>query len=281
MKRTIHLILIIGLSLIFTYCSNNQKPAEEQQKDTEQTQIEEKQNKEEPEVITDTTASEQTAENEAAQELTANEPEAVPAEKEEPAKQEPPVLDKQVKILIKTSMGNITAVLYNETPKHRDNFIKNIKDGWYENSPWHRIIANFMIQGGQNADGRVDRGYTIPAEFRPQFFHKKGALAAARQPDEVNPQMASSSCQFYIVQGQVLNTEQLNMFAQRYNLNLTKEQIKAYTTIGGSPHLDGTYTIFGEVTEGLDVVDKLAAVKTGPGAKPVENISMTIEIIED
>jgi peptidyl-prolyl cis-trans isomerase B (cyclophilin B) len=188
--------------------------------------------------------------------------------------------EKQVKVVISTNFGDMTAILYNETPQHRDNFIKLVKEGWYEGSPWHRVIKNFMIQGGQNKDGRMDPGYKVPAEFVPEKFHKKGALAAARLPDNINPEMASSGSQFYVVQGQVLTPESLDMFAQRYNLALTEEQIEAYTTIGGTPHLDGTYTVFGEVIDGLDVIDKIAAVKTGQGDKPVENISMSIKIVE-
>ncbi len=186
----------------------------------------------------------------------------------------------QVKVIIHTDYGDMTAILYNETPKHRDNFIKLVKEGWYEGSPWHRVINNFMIQGGQNADGRLDPGYTVPAEFVPGLFHKKGALAAARQPDQVNPRKASSGSQFYIVQGQVLTPEVLNNYAKRYNLMLTDDQIEAYTTIGGTPHLDGSYTVFGEVIDGLDVIDKIAAVKTGPGDQPVEKTTMSIEIVE-
>ncbi|MCF8367408.1 MAG: peptidylprolyl isomerase [Bacteroidales bacterium] len=188
--------------------------------------------------------------------------------------------NKQVKVLIKTTYGDMTAVLYNETPKHRDNFVKLINEGWYNNSPFHRVIKNFMIQGGQNADGTVDIGYKVPAEFVYGLFHKKGALAAARQPDQVNPEKASSGNQFYIVQGTVLQAEQLEMFGKRSGVSYTEEQIKAYTTVGGAPHLDGSYTVFGEVIDGLDVIDKIAAVKTGQMDKPVEDVSMTISIIK-
>ncbi|GAB4323536.1 MAG: peptidylprolyl isomerase [Bacteroidales bacterium] len=186
----------------------------------------------------------------------------------------------QTKIKIHTPMGDMMAVLYNETPKHRDNFIKLVRSGWYEKSPWHRVINHFMIQGGQNADGRLDPGYTVPAEFVPGLFHKKGVLAAARMPDQVNPEKASSGSQFYIVQGKVYTPEELDMIARRYNVNLTNEQIEAYTTVGGTPHLDGTYTVFGEVIEGLDVIDKIASVKTGEYDRPVENVWMEISIIE-
>ena len=188
--------------------------------------------------------------------------------------------EKETLVLIKTSLGDITVKLYNDTPLHRDNFIKLINEGWYNNSPFHRVINNFMIQGGHNEDGRVDPGYTIPAEFRSNHIHKKGALAAARQGDQVNPKKASSGCQFYIVQGQVLTPAHIQMYQQRMGLTFTQEQIEAYTTVGGTPHLDGEYTVFGEVVEGLDVIDKIAKVKTGYMDVPVEAVTMTIEILK-
>ena len=188
--------------------------------------------------------------------------------------------EKETLVLIKTSLGDITVKLYNDTPLHRDNFIKLINEGWYNNSPFHRVINNFMIQGGHNQDGSVDPGYTIPAEFRANHIHKKGALAAARQGDHVNPKKASSGCQFYIVQGQVLTDAHIQMYQQRMGLTFTKEQIKAYTTVGGTPHLDGEYTVFGEVVEGLEIIDKIAKVKTGYMDVPVEAVTMTIEILK-
>jgi cyclophilin family peptidyl-prolyl cis-trans isomerase len=188
--------------------------------------------------------------------------------------------EKETLVLIKTSLGDITVKLYNDTPLHRDNFIKLINEGWYNNSPFHRVINNFMIQGGHNQDGSVDPGYTIPAEFRANHFHKKGALAAARQGDQVNPQRASSGCQFYIVQGQVLTEAHIEMYKQRYGLTFTPEQVEAYTTVGGTPHLDGQYTVFGEVVEGLEIVDAIAKVKTGYMDVPVEPVVMSIEILK-
>ncbi len=188
--------------------------------------------------------------------------------------------EKETLVLIKTTKGNITVKLYNDTPLHRDNFIKLINEGWYNNSPFHRVINNFMIQGGHNEDGSVDPGYTIPAEFRPNHIHKKGALAAARQGDQVNPKKASSGCQFYIVQGQVLTEAHIEMYKQRYGLTFTPEQVEAYTTVGGTPHLDGEYTVFGEVVEGLEVIDAIAKVKTGYMDVPVEPVTMTIEILK-
>ncbi len=184
-------------------------------------------------------------------------------------------------VLIKTSYGDIKCKLYNDTPKHRDNFIKLINEGWYNDSPFHRIIKGFMIQGGGNKDGRQDPGYTVPAEILPNHFHKKGALCAARQGDDVNPLKASSGCQFYLVQGTVLSDATLTSYEQRYKKTYSAEQRKAYTTIGGAPWLDGDYTVFGEVVSGLDVIDKLAAVPTTkPGDKPVTPVTMKIEIVK-
>ena len=188
--------------------------------------------------------------------------------------------EKETVVVIKTSMGTIKAKLYNDTPKHRDNFIKLVNEGWYNGSPFHRVIKDFMIQGGQNADGRLDPGYRVPAEIKDNHFHKKGALAAARQPDQVNPQKASSGSQFYIVQGKVYDDRTLDMFESRMGKVFNARQRQAYKTVGGTPHLDGDYTVFGEVTEGLDIVDKIAAVKTGYMDVPVEPvtiISVTIE----
>jgi cyclophilin family peptidyl-prolyl cis-trans isomerase len=188
--------------------------------------------------------------------------------------------EKETVVVVKTSMGTIKAKLYNDTPLHRDNFIKLVNDGWYNGSPFHRVIKEFMIQGGQNADGRLDPGYKVPAEIKDNHFHKKGALCAARQGDQVNPQKASSGSQFYIVQGKVYDDRTLDMFESRMGKVFSARQRQAYKTVGGTPHLDGDYTVFGEVTEGLDVVDKIAAVKTGAMDVPVNSvtiISVTIE----
>lgn len=187
----------------------------------------------------------------------------------------------QTKVLITTSMGNITVVLYNETPLHRDNFIKLINEGWYEGSNFHRVINKFMIQGGQRKDGTQDPGYTVPAEFRAQYFHKKGALAAARQADQVNPQKASSGCQFYIVQGEVFTDQKLNDMETRMGKKFTEQQRQDYKTIGGTPHLDGSYTVFGEVIQGLDVVERIAAVPTSPqGNVPLTPVTFSMKILK-
>ena len=183
-------------------------------------------------------------------------------------------------VVIHTTQGDITAKLYNDTPLHRDNFIKLVNEGWYEGSPFHRVINQFMIQGGGNKDGKQDPGYTVEAEFRPNHFHKKGVLSAARMGNQVNPEKRSSGSQFYIVQGRVYDDRYLNAVTAQTGQTFTEEQKAAYSTIGGTPHLDGGYTVFGEVLTGFDVIDKIAAVETGKGDVPVVPITMTIEIIE-
>ena len=251
-------------------------------------------------------------------------------------------MGKETVLKIETSMGDIKVKLYNETPKHRDNFIKLAKDGTYNGTLFHRVIKDFMVQAGdpesKNAPkgkmlGSGDVGYTVPAEFvYPKYFHKKGALSAARQGDEVNPKKESSGCQFYIVTGKVFNdstllnmeqqknqnkvTEAFNALAQKHmkeiykmrkandqdglyalqdtlfiqaeaeaakqpDFHFTPEQIKAYTTVGGTPHLDGEYTVFGEVVEGMDIVDKIQQVKTDRSDRPEEDVKIiNVSVIE-
>ena len=193
-----------------------------------------------------------------------------------------------VKII--TSYGNMTLKLYNETPLHRDNFLKLVKQGFYDSLLFHRVINTFMIQGGdpdsRNAApgamlGQGGPGYTIPAEIKPDFVHKKGALAAARMGDAVNPSKASSGSQFYLVQGRVYTLEELNMMEQRYGLKFSPKQKEAYSTVGGTPHLDNAYTVYGEITEGLSVIDAIAAVKTGQNDRPVKDVVMSMELIRD
>ena len=243
-------------------------------------------------------------------------------------------------ILIKTEFGEIKVKLFDDTPKHRDNFIKLVSEGFYNDLLFHRVINHFMVQGGdpnsRNAQpdiqlGGGSPGYTIPAEINPKYFHKKGALAAARLGGPRNPQKESSGSQFYIVQGKIfrpgeLDTMEMNMNKQRKDLMLREnfqavnnqltefqqknnkigfdklvaeinmkvdslfdaspkymispEKRQAYTTIGGYPSLDGEYTVFGEVVEGLDVIDKIAAVQTNQANRPLQDIKMKIELVK-
>jgi cyclophilin family peptidyl-prolyl cis-trans isomerase len=197
--------------------------------------------------------------------------------------------DTRTKVKISTDYGDMTIALYNETPKHRDNFIKLAEEGFYDGTLFHRVIQAFMIQGGDPASknaqagamlGNGGPGYTIPAEFNPKFYHKKGALAAARQGDNVNPKKESSGSQFYIVQGKVVSESDLRMFEQRMKVKFTPEQIKTYTTVGGTYHLDGSYTVFGEVIDGMEVIDKIAAVQTNRMNRPLKDIKMTVKLIK-
>jgi len=184
------------------------------------------------------------------------------------------------KFIIHTDYGDMKGYLYNDTPQHRDNFVKLVNEGWFEGSIFHRVIQDFMIQGGHSAEGKVDPGYTVPAEIMPNHFHKKGALSAARMGDQVNPAKASSGSQFYIVEGNIYNEATLKNMEAQSGKSFNEEQIKAYTTVGGTPHLDGSYTVFGQIADGFGVIDKIAAVKTATGDKPVKDVKMTIEIVE-
>jgi peptidyl-prolyl cis-trans isomerase B (cyclophilin B) len=196
---------------------------------------------------------------------------------------------KEYKVLISTEYGDMVVILYNETPLHRDNFLKLAKEGFYDGTIFHRVIRNFMIQGGdpetRNAVAGAQYGnggppYTIPAEFNKKYFHKKGALAAARTGDNMNPKKESSGSQFYIVQGQVLTFEQLTSIETRNRIKFSPEQKQAYTTVGGTPFLDQSYTVFGEVVSGLEVIDKIAAVRTLPGDRPEKDVKMTVTLVE-
>ena len=181
--------------------------------------------------------------------------------------------DRKRDVLIQTTMGDIVVRLSDSTPLHRDNFLKLVKVGYYDSVLFHRVIKDFMIQGGDpnsiratagQSLGNGGPGYTVPAEFRKTLFHKKGALAAARMGDNANPTKASSGSQFYIVQGKVFTDGGLDS-VETFRLNGRKipaEQRAVYKTIGGIPHLDQGYTVYGEVVKGLDVVDKIAAVQT-------------------
>ncbi|HEY5123467.1 MAG TPA: peptidylprolyl isomerase [Ignavibacteria bacterium] len=248
-----------------------------------------------------------------------------------------PVGNENTTVSIITTLGDIKIKLYDGTPLHRDNFIRLIKTGFYDGISFHRIIKNFMIQAGDPAtkSGQVKnlpdsiKTYTIPSEFNNLYFHKKGALAAARQGNEVNPEMRSSGTQFYIVQGVKSTDDELNLAEQRINSNIkqrlfstimketadsvrlsgktltdgeiqeissvkmfqyltnnkdykiSEEQRNIYKTIGGTPRLDGTYTVFGEVIEGLDIIDRIAEVQTDSNDKPVNDIKIIkIKIIK-
>ncbi|NNM94921.1 MAG: peptidylprolyl isomerase [Bacteroidia bacterium] len=253
---------------------------------------------------------------------------------------------KETEVAINTTMGRIVVELYDETPKTRDNFLKLVRSNFYDSTLFHRVIKEFMIQAGDPASkhaqpaallGNGDAGYTVPAEFVPSLIHKKGAIAMARQGDDVNPTKASSGCQFYIVQGKVFTNEQLDryekaansgleqkvffqildkpenagvkqrfiqfqnassidslraiwlqfqpetdsIFAKMPHFSFTPEQRKAYTTVGGAPHLDGSYTVFGEVTAGMDVVDKIAEVPVDSNNRPLTDVRiLSMEIVK-
>lgn len=195
---------------------------------------------------------------------------------------------------IKTPKGSMFARLYDETPQHRDNFLKLAREGFYDGTNFHRIIKSFMIQGGDpysknpataDMSGTGGPGYTIEAEIQPRFFHKKGALAAARQGDNINPQKRSSGSQFYIVQGNTYNANQLESLEKRIQyakpgFTWTPEQKAEYAQSGGTPHLDGDYTVFGEIINGFDVLDEIAKVPTLPGDRPTEEMKMQIVLKE-
>lgn len=192
--------------------------------------------------------------------------------------------EKKVAVLMQTTMGDVRLELCDETPQHRDNFVKLVGEGYFDGVLFHRVIENFMIQGGDPdsrtaqpgqflGDGGPD--YTIPAEFRyPALFHKRGALAAAREGDAVNPQMASSGSQFYIVWGKVFTDEELDSMQERIHnrVQFEGEVRETYKTLGGTPHLDGAYTVFGYVTEGLEVVEAIQKVATDENDRPTEDV---------
>ncbi|OAV64140.1 putative peptidyl-prolyl cis-trans isomerase [Bacteroidales bacterium Barb6XT] len=197
--------------------------------------------------------------------------------------------EKETLVLIDTDMGKIKVRLFNETPLHRDNFIKNVNDRLYDGLLFHRVIRQFMIQGGDTESknalpevhlGEGDLGYTVPAEFVfPRYFHKRGMLCAARTGDGENPEKASSASQFYIVTGKHFTGMDLDKIEKNEDKSFTPEQRKAYMEEGGTPHLDGNYTVFGEVVSGMKAVDKIQFSPVGNEDRPLKNIkikSMTI-----
>ena len=191
--------------------------------------------------------------------------------------------DKTTKVLIKTTMGNITIELYNETQVHKENFIKLVKEKYYDGVLFHRVINEFMVQTGdpesKNATaggsyGSGGPGYTIPAEIIPKYFHKKGSLSAARTGDRANPMRRSSGSQFYLVTGKKYTNAELDSFEKRMNTVFTAKQREVYTTIGGTPHLDAQYTVFGQVIKGIEVIDKIQTVETASGDRPVVDVKI-------
>ncbi|MFN6379871.1 MAG: peptidylprolyl isomerase [Flavobacteriales bacterium] len=204
-----------------------------------------------------------------------------------------PVPTTNVKVKMTTTYGEMIIQLYDETPKHRDNFIKLVNEKYYDSLLFHRCIKGFMIQGGdpnsRNAApgqqlGVGGPGYTVDAEFNPLLIHKKGALAAARQGDMVNPKKSSSGSQFYIVQGRTMNDaqiDQMQAYVQQKNpgFTYTPEQRELYKTVGGTAQLDMDYTVFGEVIQGLEVIDAINSQPTAPGDRPLQNIIMKIEFV--
>lgn len=245
-----------------------------------------------------------------------------------------------MKVKIQTTLGDIVVRLYDETPLHRDNFVKLVKEGYYDGTLFHRVIADFMIQGGDPDSkgapagkmlGTGGPGYTVPAEIKPGLFHKRGALAAARQGDEVNPERRSSGSQFYIVWGQIYKEGQMAQMARQMEMMqvqnafnalardhrneimqyrrernqaalmelqeklveqataaaaaqgpaLSPEAMATYCTFGGTPPLDGQYTVFGEVEQGLEVVEAIQNVKTGAGDRPSEDVVMNMTLVQE
>jgi cyclophilin family peptidyl-prolyl cis-trans isomerase len=194
-------------------------------------------------------------------------------------------------VKISTAYGAVIIRLYNETPQHRDNFIKLAKKGFYNGTLFHRVIQNFMIQGGDPDSrdtsknkpgaelGNGDVGYTVPSEFYESLFHKRGALAAARDD---NPTKASSGCQFYIVEGKRFTDEDLDkLIAGRLKGRvIPAAQREIYKTVGGTPHLDQNYTVYGEVVTSIDMVDRIAAVKKDEHDRPLENVPMTVTVLK-
>lgn len=190
-------------------------------------------------------------------------------------------------VIITTKFGDIEIMLYDKTPLHRENFIRLANSGYFDSTLFHRVVSHFVIQGG-DPDSKKARpglvlgnggpGYEIPAEFIPEYIHKRGAVGMARESDDINPLKKSSGSQFYIVTGKIFNDEQLNKIEVKYKKKFNSKEREIYKTIGGSPHLDGNYTVFGEVVRGMDVVDKIATVKTDSNNRPLDDIIMIVKL---
>ncbi len=192
-------------------------------------------------------------------------------------------------VKLETEYGTVIIMLYNKTPVHRDNFIKLVKEHFYDSLLFHRVISGFMIQGGDPESKYAKAGatlgdgglkYTLAPEFDTALFHKKGALAAAREGDDVNPKKRSSSAQFYIVEGKTFNDGQMDKMEERLNIKIPENHRKIYRTIGGAPFLDMNYTVFGEVESGFDVIDKIANVPKDANDRPLQNIRMKITLLK-
>lgn len=195
---------------------------------------------------------------------------------------------------IRTESGTMMVLLYDETPAHRDNFIKLVKEGHYDSLLFHRVVPGFMIQGGDPGSrtakpgqmlGNGGPGYTLPAEIVPGLIHRKGALAAARQGEDVNPELRSSGSQFYIVQGRTHTTEDLDLIVRRQarygiGLHYSADDRMDYERQGGTPHLDGAYTVFGQVMAGMEVIDAIAAMECDQGDRPQKDVRMFMRILE-
>ena len=204
----------------------------------------------------------------------------------------------RAEVELETTEGNIRIALFNETPQHRDNFMKLVRMEFYDSLLFHRVIKDFMIQGGDLnsrhakpgqllGEGELD--YTIEPEFRlPQIYHRRGVIASARESDKVNPERRSGAAQFYIVWGKVYDDRRLASVQERLDsatngqVKLTPEMIETYKTVGGTPHLDGQYTVFGEITEGLDVVDRIQQMETDKNDRPIKDVRILhVKIISD
>ena len=204
----------------------------------------------------------------------------------------------RAEVEFQTTEGNIRIALFNETPQHRDNFMKLVRMEFYDSLLFHRVIKDFMIQGGDlhskhAAPGKMlgegELDYTIEPEFRlPQIYHRRGVIASARESDRVNPERRSGAAQFYIVWGKVYDDKRLAKVQERLDsatngqVKLTPEMIETYKTVGGTPHLDGQYTVFGEVTQGLDIVERIMQVETDKNDRPLNDVRiLKVKIISD